>query len=192
MLQMNNQDPVPNSDDDILQLLEQSETIEKGFRTLMQRYQERIYWHIRRMIGGSHEDAADVVQNTFVKVFRGFPQFKKESKLSTWIYRIATNETLTFMTKQQNHITDLTDDELFAMNNELRADAHLDSTFALELLEKALKLLPDKQRLVFNMRYYDEMSYQDIAAITGTSVGALKASYHHALEKVEHFLKKHI
>ena len=178
-------------DDELLALLAQPATLEKGFRLLMQQYQERLYWHIRRMVT-EHEDANDVIQNTFVKVYRSVDKFKGDSKLYTWLYRIATNESLTFLKQRQRKSTDSIDNTDNFLDNQLAAESYYEGNDAQVLLEKALQTLPDKQRAVFQMRYYEEMTYQDMSEIMETSVGALKASYHHAVKKVEAYVKKQL
>lgn len=176
------------SDDQILVLLEQPRTYERGFRLLMEKYQERLYWHIRRLVH-EHEDANDVIQNCFIKVYRNIHGFERKSKLYTWLYRIATNEAITFLKKQQRHSAASLDEEAGGMAHSLRADAYFDGDEAQARLLRALEALPEKQRLVFNMRYFEELSYKDISEALDTSVGALKASYHHAVKKVEAFFK---
>jgi RNA polymerase sigma factor (sigma-70 family) len=174
------------TDEAILAQLRESSTLDAGFRLLIRKYQERLYWQIRRMVK-DHDDADDVLQNVFVKIFRNIHQFKEQSGLFTWIYRIATNESLTFLEKnkyQKNQSELSSINEVFSPNS-----THaFDEAKAIESLEKAIQLLPDKQKLVFNMRYYDELSYQEIADITQTSVGALKATYHHAIKKIEDYV----
>ena len=178
-------------DDELLALLAQPETLEKGFRLLMQQYQERLYWHIRRIVT-EHEDANDVIQNTFVKVYRSIGKFKGDSKLYTWLYRIATNESLTFLKKRQRTGTESLSSDENSWENRLEAESYYDGNDAQALLEKALLTLPDKQRVVFTMRYYEELSYQDMSDVLETSVGALKASYHHAVKKIEAFVRQHL
>jgi RNA polymerase sigma factor (sigma-70 family) len=177
----------PASDEQILNLMRSDNTFERGFRLLMGTYKERLYWHIRRMVL-VHEDADDVLQNTFVKVYRGVLQFEEKSKLYTWLYRIATNEAITFLqNRNRRHATGLDDSEN-GLANRLRADAWFDGDAAQRQLLEAIARLPDKQRLVFNLRYYDEMPYEEMSRVLGTSVGALKASFHHAAKKIEtHF-----
>lgn len=176
----------PNPEAKILELLDSKMTFERGFQLLVQQYKERLYWHIRRMVV-QHADTDDVLQNTFIKVYKGLPKFKRQSKLYTWLYRIATNEALTFLKKQrQNHSID---DEDLALSRRLKADQYFEGDRAQRLLQEALATLPDKQRLVFNMRYFEEMPYKDIASVVDTSVGALKASYHHAVKKIESYVR---
>ncbi|MGB5362493.1 MAG: RNA polymerase sigma factor [Aureibaculum sp.] len=162
-------------------------TQDQAFRTLMSQYKERLYWHIRKIVI-SHDDTDDVLQNTFIKVYRNINNFKAESKLYSWMYRIATNESITFINKRakQNKL-DLNDMQ-YKMAENLEADAHFDGDEMQLLLQKAIAKLPQKQQLVFNMKYFDDLKYQEISEILETSVGALKASYHHAVKKIELFL----
>ena len=176
------------TDEQILALLADEAGHERGFRLLMAETQERLYWHIRRMVG-THDDADDVLQNTFIKAWRGLANFKGESRLSTWLYRIATNEAITFLGQRKRHsAASSLDDPGSAMAAKLRADEWWDGDDVQLKLQAAIAQLPDKQRVVFNFRYYDEMPYEEMSRITDTSVGALKASFHHAVKKVEaHF-----
>ena len=162
-------------------------TQDQAFRTLMSQYKERLYWHIRKIVI-SHDDTDDVLQNTFIKVYRNINNFKAESKLYSWMYRIATNESITFINKRakQNNL-DL-NDMRYKMAENLEADVHFDGDEMQLLLQKAIAKLPQKQQLVFNMKYFDDLKYQEISEILETSVGALKASYHHAVKKIELFL----
>lgn len=176
------------SDDQIFALLEEPRTYERGFRLLMEKYQERLYWHIRQLVY-EHEDANDVIQNCFLKVYRNIHNFERKSKLYTWLYRIATNEALTFLKKKQRRSAASIDEPEGQWAQNLRADAYFDGDEAQVRLQRAMAALPEKQRLVFNMRYFEELSYKDMSAILDTSVGALKASYHHAVKKIEAFFK---
>lgn len=177
------------NDEQILQLIQSTETFEKGFRELMSMYQEKLYWHVRRMVE-SHEDANDVIQNTFIKVFKSIQKFQGKSKLYTWLYRIATNECLTFLSKRKKRTSTSLEDESLALGERLKADDYFDGNEAEIKLKQAIFLLPEKQKVVFNMRYYDDMSYREIAEVLETSEGALKASYHHAAKKIEAFILK--
>ena len=177
-----------NSDERILSFLQSEKTYERGFRMLMEEYQERMYWQIRRLVT-EHEDANDVLQNAFVKVYRSVHNFEGKSKLYTWLYRIATNEAITFLNKKNKKATTSIDNEESNLANRLQADSYFDGNMAQIRLQEALQTLPEKQKLVFNMRYYDEMSYQDISEVLGTSVGGLKASFHHAVKKIEAYVK---
>lgn len=171
----------------LLTLLRSKHTQEEGFRLLMHVYQERLYLHIRRMVGG-HEDTNDVLQNCLVKVYRNLSSFKGQSALYTWLYRIATNESITFLRKRQRRSTQLQSGEEPIAVNQMRADTWMDGEEVQQQLQKALEELPDRQKQVFIMRYYDELSYAEIAGILKTSVGGLKASYHHAVKKIENYL----
>jgi len=169
----------------ILELIALPATKDAGYRQLVSKYKEKLYWHIRRMVE-EHDDADDVLQNTFIKVVRSLNGFQQQSSLYTWMYRIATNESLNFIkSKKSKHSESLDKGHLDAVK-----DSHyFDENSALNHLREAINALPEKQKLVFNLRYYDEMPYQDIADITETSVGALKASYHYAVKKIEEHLK---
>jgi RNA polymerase sigma-70 factor (ECF subfamily) len=161
----------------------------KAFRELVTEYQERLYWHIRRIVL-THQNADDVLQETFIKVFRNIDSFKGESKLYSWMYRIATNEALSFL-KRNSKIQGISQDEIQQRQiSNLRADPYFDGDQAEFDLQQALLGLPDKQRLVFNMKYFQELKYDEISDILETSVGALKASYHLAVKKVEKHLKQ--
>lgn len=175
------------SDDDILNMLSNAATHEQGFRILMQTYQEPLYRHVRRLVY-DHDDANDVIQNSFVKVFRNIERFEGKSKLFTWLYRIATNEAITFLNNRNRKETTTIDDPNNAhLANQLRADTFFDGDEIQLKLVQAIATLPDKQRAVFNLRYYEEMPYEEMSTVLDTSVGALKASYHHAAKKIEAF-----
>ena len=177
------------SDEQILSLLQGGSNSEKGFRLLMEKYQERLYWQIRRLVL-DHEDANDVIQNSMIKVYRSIHKFEGKSKLYTWLYRIATNEAITFLNKKNRKPTSsIDDDDNQQVVHQLKADQFFDGNEAQYKLQQALLQLPEKQRLVFNMRYFEELSYKEIADVLDTSVGALKASYHHAVKKIERFFK---
>ncbi len=176
------------SDDQILSLCQKETNIEHGFKLLMQKYQERLYWHVRRMVF-EHDDANDVIQNTFIKVYRSIHKFEGKSQLYTWLYRIATNESITFLNKKNRKSTASLDNEDYNLENQLKADDYFDGDEIQRKLQEALNTLPEKQRAVFNLRYFDAMSYAEISETLGTSVGALKASYHHAVKKIESYLK---
>ncbi|MEO1260686.1 MAG: RNA polymerase sigma factor [Bacteroidota bacterium] len=175
-------------DERILTLLSGNGNRERGFRLLMETYQERLYWQIRRMVH-NHEDANDVLQNCFVKVYRSIHQFEGKSKLYTWLYRIATNEAITFINKQKQKMTAPIDSEENNLSNQLKADPYFDGDEIQILLKNAIEGLPDKQKQVFNLRYFDEMSYADMSELLDTSQGALKASFHHAVKKIEQYMK---
>lgn len=171
----------------IIEKIRDESTRNYGFNLLVREYQERVYWHVRKMVI-DHDDADDLVQEIFVKVWKNLSSFREDAKLFTWIYRIATNECLTFLKKKKRKFMIPIHD----INGELAEKVdHDDSMSGDEIqrkLQKALLKLPDKQRMVFNMKYFDDMKFADIAEITGTSVGALKASYHHAVKKIEEFI----
>lgn len=175
-------------DEHILALIQQQGQQERGFKLLLQKYQERLYWHIRKLVI-DHEDANDVTQNCLIKVFRGIQRFQGNSSLYTWLYRIATNESITFLKKKKKIGTDSLDSDALMLAEQLKADIYFDGNAIQMALQKALQTLPEKQRLVFQLRYFEEMSYQQMAEVVGTSVGGLKASYHHAVKKVEKALK---
>jgi RNA polymerase sigma-70 factor (ECF subfamily) len=172
-------------DIEILKLFRTKGQKEKAFLLLVEKYQERLYWHIRKIVI-IHEDADDVIQNTFVKIWRNLEGFKSNAQLYTWLYKIATNEALSWLKiKKKNSIVNY---EEFLVNS-LPGDEYFDGE-KLELkLQKAILSLPERQRLVFNMRYFDELKYEEIAEILDLSTGALKASYHHARKKIEEFFK---
>lgn len=160
----------------------------RAFQTLIETYQERLYWHIRKLVL-DHEDANDVIQNTFIKAWKGLKNFRADAKLYTWLYRIATNESLTFINNRKKKFAESFDsDEGYSPANRLKADEYFDGNEAEIKLYKALETLPDKQRIVFQFRYFEDLKYEDIAEITDTSVGALKASYHHAVKKIEQYI----
>lgn len=175
------------SDEELVQLCQQEAQREKGFRLLVERYQERLYWHIRRLVI-EHEDANDVLQNCLLKAYKSIGKFKKKSKLYTWLYRIATNESLTFLKKKKRKSTHSLDDVDMNLANQLRTDPYFDGDELEIKLQVAINQLPEKQQLVFNMRYFDEMTYREISQVLGTSTGSLKASYHHAAKKIEAYL----
>lgn len=173
----------------LIQQLKNAHTQDKAFRELMSLYKERLYWHIRKIVI-SHADTDDVLQNTFVKVYRSIHNFKEESKLYSWMYRIATNEAITYINKRaKEQKVDINDMQHQLVDN-LHADVYFDGNEIQIQLQKAIALLPQKQQLVFNMKYFDDMKYKDISEILETSVGALKASYHHAVKKIEAKLKE--
>lgn len=159
-----------------------------AFSKLVNTYQERLYWHIRRIVI-DHDDADDVLQNTFIKVFKNLHNFREDSQLFTWLYRIATNESISFLKKQRKHIFVSMDDVAHSLSSKLEADPQLSGDAIQLKLQQAILKLPNKQRLVFNMKYFEEMKYEEMSEILGTSVGALKASYHHAVKKIEADLK---
>ncbi|WP_162128143.1 RNA polymerase sigma factor [Flavobacterium phycosphaerae] len=173
---------------DFIQELLNPKTQNQAFQKLLREYQRPLYYHIRNIVL-NHDDADDVLQNTFVKVFQYLKDFKGDSKLFSWMYRIATNESITFINQKakRNGITSEAMQSKIVDN--LRADTYFDGSEIQLKLQKAIVLLPEKQQLVFKMRYYEEIKYEEMSEILGTSVGALKASYHHAVKKIEDFMK---
>jgi RNA polymerase sigma factor (sigma-70 family) len=162
-------------------------TKERGYTRIIKKYQEKLYWHIRRMVV-EHEDANDVLQNMFIKVWNGLDNFREDSQLYTWMYRIATNESLTFLDQQKKKATASLSDEENGLSNKVKASEHFDANKLEWKLQVAIQQLPEKQRVVFNLRYYDEMPYEKMSKVLETSEGALKASYHHAVKKIEDFI----
>lgn len=163
---------------------------EKEFAEIMKKYSEALYWQIRRMVN-NHEDANDLLQNTFMKAWTNADNFRNDSKISTWLYRIATNETLDFLRKQKRSGDEISMDEVASIANRLNADKYFDGDEIQTKLQTAITTLPPTQRTVFNMRYFDDMKYSDVSKILGTSEGALKASYHLAVQKISNFFSKH-
>lgn len=178
------------SDEALLEQFRDPPTREKAFTTMIQKYQERLYWHIRRLVV-QHEDANDVLQNSFIKVWKALENFRGDSKLYTWLYRIATNEALTFLAAQKKNRAVSMSDEESGLENKLYSEPGFEPNQIEWKLQLAVQKLPEKQRLVFNLRYFDEMPYDEMSVVLGTSAGALKASYHHAAKKVEEYLLKH-
>ncbi|NQU85246.1 MAG: RNA polymerase sigma factor [Mariniphaga sp.] len=177
------------SDQQIISDLRNGEKQDLAFQKLVEKYQERLYWHIRKIVI-NHDDADDVLQNTFVKVWRNLKSFREESSLFTWLYRIATNESLTFLnSKKKRSVLPLNEVSDFLLEN-LESDSYFDGEEIQKSLQKAILTLPDKQRLVFNMKYFDNLKYNEMSEVLDTSVGALKASYHHAVKKIEEYISK--
>ncbi|MEO9571623.1 MAG: RNA polymerase sigma factor [Polaribacter sp.] len=169
--------------------LKNAQTKEKAFRELIKLYKERLYWHIRKIVI-SHDDADDVLQNTFIKIFKNIDSFKQDSKLFSWMYRIATNESITFINKRaKQKNVDITDYQ-HQLTSTLKSDDYFNGNEIQIILQKAIATLPEKQQLVFNMKYFDELKYTEISEILKTSVGALKASYFHAVKKIENYIKE--
>jgi len=175
-------------DEEILAKFRQPDTKNYAFNLLVRSYQERVYWHVRKMVI-DHEDANDLTQEIFVKVWKNLEKFQGKSQLFTWIYKIATNECLNFLNKKRKKFLIPLVDVKAELTNKLETSDYVSGDEVQMKLQKALLKLPDKQRLVFNMKYFDELKYEDISEILGTSVGALKASYHLAVKKIENYLK---
>ncbi|KQC33094.1 RNA polymerase sigma70 factor [Nonlabens sp. YIK11] len=176
------------TDREILDLIANPKSLDKGFRMLVKEHQQNLYWQIRKILL-NHEDADDVLQNVFIKIFRGLPNFKGDSKLSTWMFRIAYNESMTFL-KRKSKIVQINSAEMQDyLVQQLEADVYFTGDDIQMQLQKALVRLPDRQREIFNMRYYDEIKFKDIAEILELSEGAVKSSYHIAAKKIESYLK---
>jgi len=177
------------SDREILDRFANVKTRNDAFNVLVRQYQQRLYWHIRKMVL-NHDDADDILQNTFIKAFKALDNFREDSKIYTWLYKIATNECITFLNnKKKRFFVPMVDVE-YQLSQNLETDAYFNGDRIQMKLQQALLTLPDKQRLVFNMKYFDDLKYEEISEILGTSVGALKASYHHAVKKIEEFIKQ--
>lgn len=178
------------SDEKLLDLFHNSDNPNYAFNLLVKKYQERVYWHVRRLVT-DHEDTNDIVQEVFVKAWKGLENFRADSGLFTWLYRIATNEALSFLKRKKRRFFLPWQDVENTMAQKLETDAYFTGNEIQKKLQKAILTLPEKQRLVFNMRYYDELRYEEMSDILGTSKGALKASYHHAVKKVEEYVINH-
>ena len=175
-------------DQQIISLFDSGE-YEKAFNGIVSAYSERLYWHIRRFLC-SHEDSNDLLQDIFIKIWSALPTFRGESRLYTWLYRIATNEVLNHLRKQRFKAIVSLDSESAILEKKIDEDPYFNGNLLQRELHKAIQRLPQKQRIVFGLRYFDEMTYEEISQITGTSVGALKASYHHAYNKIKEDMQK--
>ena len=173
----------------LVEQLSDPQTQRKAFERVVRAYSEQLYWQIRRMVL-THEDADDVLQNVFIKAWTHLDDFHQESRLSTWLYRIAVNESIDFLRKQKNMTLQYTDDVESGVANMLVADNYFDGDETQAMLQEAISTLPDVQRTVFNLRYFDDMKYSDISKLLNTSEGALKASYHIAVKKISEFFKR--
>lgn len=191
MFKRKKQLPDKGTEKNILAQLRKSETFERGFSDLVQTYQERLYWHIRSIVG-DHHGADEVLQNTFIKIYKGLAKFRGDAALYTWMHRIATNESLTYCKQQQKRATIALEDAPKTQLQGQQTTGGLESTTITKLLQQALATLPQKQQQVFQWRYYDAMTYKEMAARSSTSVGALKASYHHAVKKIEAYVVQHL
>ncbi len=176
-----------DNEKELVSKLKSAQTQEKAFRELISLYKERLYWHIRKIVI-SHDDSDDVLQNTFIKIYKNINNFKGDSKLYSWMYRIATNEAITHLNKNAKRLQ-ITNEAVqeYAINN-LKADVYFEGNEIQLKLQKAIATLPQKQQLVFNMKYFDNIKYKDMSEVLETSEGALKASYHHAVKKIETYL----
>lgn len=184
------------TDQEILDLFHTDGRREQAFGLLLKKYDQKLYWHIRRIVI-DHDDADDVLQNTFLKIWKNLEKFRADAQLFSWMYRIATNECINFINQKKKHqhltfdSTDSEEDNTFQASRVVKGESfQVDSEHILDRLKAAIESLPEKQRIVFSMRYYDEFSYEEMSEMLGTSVGALKASYHHAVQKVEKFVSQ--
>lgn len=178
------------SDNELLNQYRDPATREKAYTSIIKKYQEKLYWHIRRMVV-DHDDANDVLQNVLIRVWKGLENFREDSQLYTWLYRIATNESLTFLEQQKKKASVSYDDVEGGLSNKIKADQHFDANKLEWKLQLAIQQLPEKQRVVFSLRYYEEMPYEEMSRVLETSEGALKASYHHAVKKIEDYILNH-
>lgn len=180
---------LPPENKELIDRLRDPKTCRKAFGEVIKTYTEPLYWQIRRMVQ-SHDDANDLLQNTFMKAWSSIENFRGDARLSTWLYKIAINESITFLERERKKLNISLDDQEASLARTIEADEYFDGD-ALQLkLRKAIATLPEKQRLVFNMKYFDDMKYEDMSNILGTSVGALKASYHLAVKKIENILSE--
>ena len=177
-------------DTELLMQFRDPATREKAFTAIIKKYQEKLYWHIRRMVV-EHEDANDVLQNVFIRVWNGLDNFREDSQLYTWLYRIATNECLSYLEQQKRKASASLDEMESGLSNKVIADKYFDPNKLEWKLQLAIQQLPEKQRIVFTLRYYDEMPYEEMSRVLDTSEGALKASYHHAVKKIEDYILNH-
>lgn len=177
------------SDKELVSIFRDSDRRNYAFNMIVRKYTERLYWHIRKLVI-SHDDTDDVLQNTFMKAWKGLEDFREDAQLFTWLYRIATNEALTFLNqKKRKYFLPLIDVER-QLSNTLETDEYFSGDELQKQLQKAILTLPEKQRVVFNLKYFEEMKYEEMSEILDTSVGALKASYHHAVKKIENYIKE--
>nr|WP_262921682.1 RNA polymerase sigma factor [Pontibacter ruber] len=181
--------PEKVEDKELLEKFANPDSRNLAFNQLVRKYQQKVYWHIRKMVIG-HDDADDLTQEVFVKVWKNLENFRQDAQLYTWIYRIATNECLSFLSSKKRKFFLPLNDVAAELAEKIDSTPGIDGDEVQLKLQKALLRLPEKQRLVFNMKYYDELKYEEISEILGTSVGALKASYHLAVKKIEEFLKQ--
>jgi RNA polymerase sigma-70 factor (ECF subfamily) len=179
-----------SSDNELLVEFRNPVTKEKAFTAIIKKYQEKLYWLVRRMVV-DHDDANDVLQNVFIRVWNGLGNFREDSQLYTWMYRIATNESLTFIEQQKKRASVSLSEVESGLSNKIKADKDFDGNKLEWKLQLAIQQLPEKQRIVFQLRYYDEMPYEQMSKVLETSEGALKASYHHAVKKIEDYIKNH-
>jgi len=179
-----------NADNELLVQFRNPLTKERAYTAIIKKYQEKLYWLVRRMVV-DHDDANDVLQNVFIRVWKGLENFREDSQLYTWLYRIATNESLTFIEQQKKRNSVSLSNEESGLSNKVKADQHFDAQKLEWKLQLAIQQLPEKQRIVFLLRYNDEMPYEEMSKVLETSEGALKASYHHAVKKIEDYMLNH-
>ena len=178
------------SDSELLVEFRNPVTKERAFTSIIKKYQEKLYWHLRRMVV-DHDDANDVLQNVMIRVWNGLENFREDSQLYTWLYRVATNECLTFLEQQKKRSAVSLSDVESGLENKIKADQNFDGNKLEWKLQLGIQQLPEKQRIVFQLRYYEEMPYEEMSRVLETSEGALKASYHHAVKKIEEYIKNH-
>ena len=181
--------PLPPENKELIERLREPSTCREAFGEVIKIYTEPLYWQIRRMVQ-SHDDANDLLQNTFMKAWASIENFRGDARLSTWLYKIAINESITFLERERKRHNISLDDQEADLARTIEADTYFDGDEIQQQLRKAVASLPEKQRLVFNMKYFDDMKYEDMSNILGTSVGALKASYHLAVKKIESILSE--
>ncbi len=172
----------------LVQQLQDPHQSNAAFRQLLAQYKERLYWHVRNIVK-DHDDADDVLQNTFIKIFRNIDKFKGDSKLFSWMYRIATNEAITFLNNKAKKLQISSEEYQTSLIENIESDVYFEGDEIQLKLQRAIALLPQKQQQVFNMKYFQELKYREMAVILETSEGALKASYHIAVKKIEEYLK---
>ncbi len=177
---------LPEENKELIQRLRDPKTCREAFGEVIKTYSEPLYWRIRRMVQ-SHDDANDLLQNTFMKAWSSIENFRGDARLSTWLYKIAINESITFLDRERKRRNLSLDDQEADLVRTIESDTEFDGDELQKKLRTAIASLPEKQRLVFNMKYFDDMKYEDMSNILGTSVGALKASYHLAVKKIENF-----
>lgn len=177
-----------NEENELISRLQEPSTCRKAFEEVISKYSEQLYWQIRRMVQ-CHDDASDILQNVFLKAWSSIDQFRGAAKVSTWLHKIAINESLSHLEQRRKKQTTPLDDTEINLSELIEADEYIDGDELQKKFRHAIASLPEKQRLVFNMRYFDEMPYEKISNILGTSVGALKASYHLAAKKIQHFFE---
>ncbi|MCX6292127.1 MAG: sigma-70 family RNA polymerase sigma factor [Bacteroidetes bacterium] len=176
------------TDHELLEQFKSEDTRHYAFNLLVRKYQQRLYWHVRKIVI-DHDDANDVIQNTFIKVWKALDGFREDSQLYTWLYRIATNESITFLNQKKKRFLIRFSDVEHELSGHLTNDVYFSGDRIQLKLQQAVLKLPTQQRIIFNMKYFDGMKYEEIAAILNLTTGALKASYHHAVKKIEKYIK---